>query len=244
MVVIAALALMVNGPSARAVDFNPDGIDGTLVICGGGELPERVDSVFRDFFADSNDSDEPSGETLVIIPFAGSDHDQSFSTAQEHFVNAGISQDEIVRASDDMDALAEQIDDCRALWFCGGQQSRLAKALLNTAAEDAIYRLLKRDGLVGGTSAGAAIMSRTMIQSSNPVPVITTGLNLLPGGIVDQHFRQRKRLPRLQHAIKEHSDHFGIGIDEQTAVIVRGRSMQVTGKRCCNDRTARGSRSF
>ena len=161
--------------------------------------------------------------------FAGSDHTKSFESARRRFIDAGIADDAIVCASDDMTTLAAQIDKCRGIWFCGGQQSRLAATLLNTPAEDAIYRLLQRDGMIGGTSAGAAIMSRTMIQSSNPVPVITSGLDLLPDGIVDQHFRQRNRQPRLKHAIKEHPNHFGIGIDEGTAVFVRGRLMEVVG---------------
>lgn len=218
-----------------ADQINPDGVPGTLIICGGGQVPaeaiEHFGSRLPEFNPPADDQSPPQGaaKDVVVIPFAGNDYQKSFQSSQNMLVRGGIAEARIQIASEDPDTLADQIAECKAVWFSGGQQSRLATALLNTPAEAAIYKLLQQGGTIGGTSAGAAIMSRVMIQSGNPTPVIAAGLNLLPSAIVDQHFQQRKRQPRLRYAISEHPDRFGIGIDEHTAVIVTGRSMGVVG---------------
>jgi len=78
-----------------------------------------------------------------------------------------------------------------AVWFEGGQQSRLAAAYVGTEVERELYAMSDRGGVIGGTSAGAAIMSRVMVEGGNPEPRMGTGLDLLPGTIVDQHFLVR-----------------------------------------------------
>jgi cyanophycinase len=90
--------------------------------------------------------------------------------------------------------------------------------------------MLQRGGTIAGTSAGAAIMSKVMIASGKDQPEISVGWDLLPGCIVDQHFSERNRLNRSRIAVDQNPGCFGLGIDESTAVIVSGRSLQVTGK--------------
>ena len=89
--------------------------------------------------------------------------------------------------------------------------------------------LVNRGGVVGGTSAGAAPQSRVMIRGGNPVAHVGRGFNLLPGAVVDQHFLKRSRVNRLLGVIEAHPDLVGYGIDEGTAMIVRGDRFRVLG---------------
>jgi cyanophycinase len=111
----------------------------------------------------------------------------------------------------------------------GGDQTRLAEAYLGTAVEAELRKLLARGGVIGGTSAGAAIMSRLMIAGGNPKPKLGQGLGLIPNVIIDQHFTERKRAPRLRDALASNPGWAGIGIDEATALVVRGRTIRVVG---------------
>jgi cyanophycinase len=96
--------------------------------------------------------------------------------------------------------------------------------------EEALYKLLGRGGVIGGSSAGAAIMTRVMINGGNPEPEITTGFNLLPGVILDQHFLKRNRLPRLTAAIRANPGLIGLGIDEATAIVLENGKYKVIGE--------------
>ena len=85
--------------------------------------------------------------------------------------------------------------------------------------------------MVGGTSAGAAIMSDLMITGGAEKATTGTGLGFLAGVIVDQHFTQRKRLKRLAALVDEHPEFPGLGIDEGTAIVTKdGRFFKVMGE--------------
>jgi cyanophycinase len=90
-----------------------------------------------------------------------------------------------------------------------------------------------RGMVAGGTSAGAAVMSKVMIagdaSKAGEPPLIAEGLGLWPEAIVDQHFVARGREPRLRVAVKMHPELLGVGIDEGTAVLVRGNDFEVIG---------------
>ena len=79
------------------------------------------------------------------------------------------------------------------------------------------------------TSAGAAVMSRVMIRSGNPVAEVGTGFGLIDGAVIDQHFLVRKREPRLRKVLEEHPGLVGYGVDEGTALILRGRRLLAVG---------------
>src|SRR5207302_6534701 len=98
-----------------------------------------------------------------------------------------------------------------------------------TRVEKERYALLDRGGVIGGPSAGAAVMSKLMIGGGNVVARLEPGFALLPGGIIDQHFLKRNRADRLLETLHKNPGWFGLGIDEGTAIIVRGRTMSVVG---------------
>ncbi len=91
-------------------------------------------------------------------------------------------------------------------------------------------KVLERGGVVGGTSAGAAIMSRMMIRYGSPKAVVGAGFNLLARAVVDQHFIRRHRQERLLGVLAEHPELVGLGIDEGAALVVQGDHLRVIGE--------------
>lgn len=195
-----------------------------LVIAGGGELPAAVYQRFL----------EMAGEQpqLVVIPTA-SDRNASLGDVQKLWRSRGFTDVRLLHSTDrdaiSSDEFLAPLKTATAVWFGGGQQQRIADAYLGTAVEEQLYRLLRRGVVIGGTSAGAAIQSRVMIAGGTREPRITTGLDLLPDAIVDQHFLRRNRIPRLLSAIRTHTERIGFGIDEGTALIVQNDKAEVVG---------------
>ncbi len=132
--------------------------------------------------------------------------------------------------------LLECIDKATALFFTGGNQMRITNLLAGTPL-DTHSHARHRDGMVvGGTSAGAAVMADTMIvggpaltHPQSGTVQLSPGMSFLPGVVIDQHFAQRGRLGRLLSAVARHPGHLGIGIDENTAVVVAHDTMEVIG---------------
>ena len=112
------------------------------------------------------------------------------------------------------------------VWFTGGRQTRLVDVYLDTPVEKALQDVVRRGGVVGGMSAGAAVATKVMIVRGEE----RRGFDLLPVAIVDQHFIRRNREERLRRILALHPDHVGFGIDEATALIVQGRKMSVLGE--------------
>jgi cyanophycinase len=215
--------------------------EGSLVICGGGLLPKRVLARFVELAGGSEGR-------LVVIPTAGSD-EGAVEEAEiiRRWTELDLGSVSVLHTRDRKEAdsatFVEPLSKATAVWFRGGQQSRLTDSYVGTATERAIVELFRRGGVVGGTSAGAAIQSRVMIQSGNPIPKITTGLDLLPGAIIDQHFLHRNRFNRLLLAVREHPECMGIGIDEATAIVFHRGKCCVLGSSYVTFVTAKGELS-
>src|SRR5688500_10551092 len=137
------------------------------------------------------------------------------------------------------DSVVRLLDGVTGVWFGGGDQSRLTAAIGGTPVEAAIHRLYENGAVVGGTSAGAAVMSAIMITGDERRPggvrrdttlsfvtidreniVTAQGFGLLPGVIVDQHFLRRRRHNRLMSLALENPSLVAVGIDESTAIQV------------------------
>lgn len=217
---LASVSLFDATPAASA--------DGSLIVVGGGPIPDQIISRFVEL-GGGEDS------RLVVIPTASSDAGlASASSIAEMWSSRGIRQTTLLHTRDrelaDEDAFVQPLRDATAVWISGGQQSRLAAAYVGTKVQTELRELLRRGGVIGGTSAGAAILSGVMIESGNPVPKISRGLNLIPDVIIDQHFLRRSRVNRLIEAVNLHPGHIGVGIDESTAVIVHGKHAKVLGE--------------
>ena len=137
------------------------------------------------------------------------------------------------------DSVAHLLDGATGVWFGGGDQELLTKALLGTKTEKAIHDRYAAGAVIGGTSAGAAVMSAVMINGEERRPggerrdtstaymtiargniVTVPGFSLISNAIIDQHFLRRKRANRLISLVLEMQPHLGVGIDESTALIV------------------------
>jgi len=200
---------------------------GTLVIVGGANTPAEADSAFLAAAKSGNNH-------LILIPTAAVASDKEALSSFAKAFEGKVGKVTVLHAKDRSQALAPDfakvIAEASAVWIGGGDQKRLAERYANTPVETELKALLARGGAVGGTSAGAAILSQTMIAGGNPQPEIQNGLGLLRGLVIDQHFTERNRAPRLKTAIGKHPNQVGLGIDESTAVILKGRDLRVVGK--------------
>jgi cyanophycinase len=225
---IAALSLTLAAAGAPAQErIDPDGLRGGLVVVGGGGTPREARERFVDWAGGAD-------ARIVVVPSASARADQddgTFASWLEPWREFGVAELIAVHptpgqiADADRDALGR----ATGVWFSGGSQARIAERFVGTDLDGLVLGVVERGGVVGGTSAGAAIQSGVMIAQGRDEPEIATGLDLLPGAIVDQHFVARERLGRLRKAIERHPDRFGIGIDEGTAVLVRGRKIEIVG---------------
>lgn len=215
-------------PQPTLEQIDPAGISGSLVICGGGALPE---SIFATFFQLAG---EAEARLIVVTTASGNAESLDQELLVETWQQRGFTHIEVLHTRDRSVANSEEfvapLQAATAVWFNGGQQSRLAEAYVGTRVEQELMRLLSRGGVIGGTSAGAAIQSRLMIASGNPHAKLMSGLDLVPGAVIDQHFKVRNRFPRSKSVIDRHPGYFGLGIDEGTAIVVRGRRIQVLGE--------------
>ncbi|PQO46405.1 cyanophycinase [Blastopirellula marina] len=198
---------------------------GALIVVGGGGLPKSITERFLELGGGKE-------TRLVVIPTASSKPD-SDEVLISRWKKRGAAEVTVLHTTDrevaNSEAFVVPLKDATAVWIGGGSQSRLSDAYQGTAVEKELIALVARGGVVAGTSAGAAIQTKVMIAHSNPVPVIATGLDLLPGAIVDQHFLARNRMNRLLNAVQQHPTLVGIGIDEATAIEVHGQECRVLG---------------
>jgi cyanophycinase len=142
------------------------------------------------------------------------------------------------RAEADDPATAALLDDVTGIFMTGGNQSKLSSVIAGTRTGDAIKAAYEAGAVVGGTSAGASVVTTHMVatgaEGATPkerMVQLAAGLGLIDGVIVDQHFTQRNRYGRLLALVAHSPALLGIGVDEDTAmVITEGRYVEVIGK--------------
>ena len=203
-------------------------IDGALVIGGGGGLP---DSVFEEFIKLAGSADSH----IVVIPTASTRADGGDSSDTiETWKQRGAATVTVLHTRDrdvaNKDEFIAPLKKATGVWFGGGSQSRITAAYLGTAVERELRLLLKRGGVIGGSSAGAAIMTEVMIAGGNPKARTARGFGFLPGAVADQHFLRRNRVNRLIGVLQDHPRLVGFGIDEGTAIVVTGSRVRAVGR--------------
>jgi cyanophycinase len=198
------------------------------VIVGGGGVPDVI-------AARAITLSGGASSVVAIFPQA-SELKETGQNAVEFWTKAGAGRAVEVTVTDRAAAIAA-VKAASFIWFPGGDQNRLTEALRGTGLAELILQRYAEGATVGGTSAGAAVMSTVMITGDADLQSITAGktktapgFGLLPGAIVDQHFQKRQRTNRLISAVLDHPRLIGIGIDEKTAIIVTGgRRFEVVG---------------
>lgn len=201
--------------------------NGTLVICGGGEMSDDIMLQF----VETAGGEEAK---IVVITTASETADtEEIEDDLEFWRDLKIERLTVLhtrsRETANDPQFVRPLADATGIWFIGGKQAWLADTYLGTASEQQIHDVLRRGGVVGGISAGAAVMSSVMIRAGETEAVTGRGFGLLPGTIVDQHFLSRHRQQRLMGALAAHPGMVGLGIDEGAAVVIHGRRMKVMG---------------
>ena len=227
---LSALVLLPHCLLAQRLPVDPAGVPGTRLLAGGGKLP---DAIYEQFLALAGGA--PNAR-IVLMPTASRTMDEAGERDKllERWRTAhpGL-RFEVLHTRDrreaDSEAFTAPLRTATGVWLGGGAQKNLAEAYVGTRVERELQALLARGGVVGGTSAGTAIQTRTMIESGKEDPIVATGFDFVPFAISDQHFLKRQRLPRLLQVLGEQPGHFGIGVDEGTAVLISGRSLRVLG---------------
>ena len=199
----------------------------TLFIIGGAEDRVGKASLLRQFLKLAGGR----RARLVLIPTASSFQDEVVAAYTEVFTRLGAPGLDVVnpasRAAAHDPALADLVDGATGIFMSGGSQLRLSQLLPGTPLGEALHRAHHRGAVVGGTSAGASIMSDFMISMGEEgvtprqrASQVSAGLGLVRGVVVDQHFDQRSRYGRLMSVIAPSPHLLGIGIDEDTAIVV------------------------
>jgi cyanophycinase len=200
----------------------------TLFIIGGAEDRVGRATVLRRFVRLAGGK----RSRIVLIPTASSFEDEVTTSYREVFARLGSPEVAVVNPANRAEAhdedLVALLDQATGIFISGGSQLKLSQRLPGTPLGHAIARAHDRGAVVGGTSAGASIMSQFMISMGEEGVTprqrygqLTAGLGLIDGVIIDQHFAQRARYGRLMSMVASSPNLIGIGIDEDTAIEVR-----------------------
>jgi cyanophycinase len=210
------------------------GDPGRLLIIGGAEDRCRGTGVLERF------AELCGGKNarIVVVTTATGVPGQVLAEYQQVFSKLGVQDVRELpitgRADADSEETQNLLDSATGVFFSGGDQSRL-QTLVGSRVNDQLSERLAAGLMVAGTSAGATALGRTMILGGNGAEVATAtvrtgpGLGLMPKMLIDMHFGERGRLPRLLSAVTLDPDRLGVGIDENTAICVQNDSFEVLG---------------
>jgi cyanophycinase len=210
---------------------------GTLVIIGGAEDKEGDCVVLREFVRAAGGVKAKIAVMTAATSLPGEVGDDYIHV----FERLGAESVHVVHTDRREDSEREEsirtIEQMTGIFFTGGDQSRIVEYIKGTSLDKAIHQRYQQGAVIGGTSAGAAMMPDEMIVGgasvSNPsvdAVEMGPGMGFLPGIVVDQHFAQRGRLGRLLAALVIQPAVLGIGIDEDTAIIVKDDEFEVVGR--------------
>ncbi len=210
-----------------------------LVIIGGAEDKEGDCQILREFVRRAGGT-----KARIVIMTAATELPREVGENYIRvFERLGAENVRIIDTETRSDASSstalEAVNEATGIFFTGGDQARITSVLKDTDIDKAIHNRYSEGIVVGGTSAGAAVMPDVMIVEgdSETNPRINTvemspGMGFLPGVVIDQHFSQRGRLGRLIAALAQQPAVLGFGIDENTAIIVTNNQFEVVGEGC------------
>ncbi len=214
-------------------------IGGRLLVIGGAEDKYNERRILRRFL------ELAGGEKaeVLIVPVASDYPEFAADVYTQAFRNLGIANPRVLRATSRQDVFQADpealLDGVTGVFMTGGDQMRLVSLLGGTKFAEKLRKMVREtDVILAGTSAGAAGMSTSMIvrgeSTSHPhkgAVKLSPGLGFLKNIIIDQHFTERGRISRLITAVSYNPYNLGIGIDENTAIILDGRGkLEVFGQ--------------
>jgi cyanophycinase len=243
-----AVALAAFAAPASPRDVAPAAADAPpgsrLVIVGGGDRPPEALARFVDWAGGAS-------SRILVIPWASGEpaesceailselrpHAPGEATCGAHATLDAHGKAAPLGEAEKASALG-QISRASGVFFTGGDQARIMDVLADRELLAAVKARFAAGAVFGGTSAGAAVMSARMITGEGDFTVIDgdeveqrPGLGFVEGVIVDQHFVKRQRENRLFGLVLKHPEERGVGIDEDTALLVTGgRYAEVVGR--------------
>lgn len=232
-VLVATIALAQN-PTVVDLSVTRHGPQsGTLLVIGGGAMTPELWNAFVER-AGGKDA------RIVVITNASEAGDTSWQRTLDT-LSARIGAKRVSRmhlttideANDDK--LIEPLKKATGIYFTGGRQWRIAEVYLNTKAHREMFRLLERGGVIAGSSAGASIQGSFLWRGDTRGPNIligdhTQGLGFMKLTVIDQHILTRNRQHDLADFVAAAPEFIGFGLDESTAIEVRGDELTVLGK--------------
>ena len=210
---------------------------GQLIIIGGGEDKEGECKILREFVRRAGGR----SARIAVMTVATSLPGEVGLEYRDLFEKLGADIVDIVDTERREDASysrnLEIIENATGVFFTGGDQARITEILKDSEIDDLLHQKFDRGLIIGGTSAGAAMMPDMMIVEgegeTNPrldTVVLEPGMGFLPQVVIDQHFSQRGRLGRFVSALIQQPAILGFGIDEDTAIAVNGDEIEVIGE--------------
>ncbi len=216
---------------------------GTLVIIGGSEDTSGECVILRRF-VELAASALPGGggsARIVVVTSAADQPREVGETYTRLFQNWGAREVSVLdiasRQEANTAATYETVKAASGIFFTGGDQLRITSLLGGTRCDEALHDAYRTGSVIAGTSAGASAMSETMIVEGEEkeapqrnIVQMAPGMGLIRDVVIDQHFAQRGRLGRLLTAVAQHPHMLGVGIDEDTAIVVQpGDIFEVIG---------------
>ncbi len=206
---------------------------GPVMPIGGAEDKGRGSEILQRFVALAGDGKA----RIAIVPTASEEAAEAGERYVKVFRELGAAEADWVRIGERSDANGEEalrlLGEATGIFITGGDQARLVALLAGTLAMEAIRRRNADGVVVAGTSAGASIVGAHLMSGDNPLPhnsndaaarkgmvELVAGFGLLQDVIVDQHFSQRGRMGRLMTAYAANPGLLGVGLDEDTAVLI------------------------
>lgn len=240
---VTALGLLPALAAAQAPpEYGPS--SGTLVIMGGGST--NGTNIIERFIELGGGSENGK---FVIVPTAGGNRDADgklIERKEEHILRSwaarGLKHVRMLHTADpkeaDTDAFVAPLLDATAVWFTGGRQWNIVDSYANTRTYREFHGVLKRGGVIGGSSAGATIQGQYLVRgdTSGPNVMMTeepdhqNGFAFLNKSAIDQHINTRNRWDDLIPVIEAFPALLGIGLSEGTAIVVTGDTFEVIGK--------------
>ena len=211
-------------------------ISGNLIIIGGAEDKKGKKEILKRVAKYI----DPNKDKMLIATIATEYPEKSYGNYKTIFNNLGIKNIEKLDISVREEAFEKEnidlIKEADLLFFTGGDQLRITSMIGGSPVYDAIKELCINGGIIAGTSAGASVMSDVMIvggeEEESPKKStlnMSAGLGLIKNTLIDQHFAQRGRIGRLLTAIAQNPEVLGIGIDEDTAIVINDDELTVIG---------------
>jgi len=221
--------------------------NGSLVIVGGGKIMPSISARFIEL-AGGHDA------KVVYIPTASGDEVLANNAGKPPQL-FGLKNVTVLHTRDrhvaDTEDFAAPLRQATGVWLGGGQQSRLANAYSGTLTLKEIWKVLERGGVVGGSSAGASIQASYLVGATEGeggavANAYDAGFGFLKNTAIDQHVNARRRETRVVPIIAAHPELLGLGIDESTAIVVKGDQFEVigAGQVTITDGTQRNGRGY